>query len=205
MTNYSQYGEQYLIDAALGDTKNGIYIDIGAHDGIECSNTRFLWERGWFGILVEPTKERYKKITENYNKRVVIFRNAICKENSTVIINNCIDIKDGRSSIYYDIVEQIGKDKFTQEEVEAITFNDLMIRCKQTNLNFEESNINVISIDAENEDLNILLSIPFKFIRPKVLVIETGQDYNGIMEIMTMSNYRLFARTFANLIFKRND
>ena len=202
MHDYSQYGEQHLIEAALGDTKRGTYLDIGAHNGIECSNTRRLWDCGWYGVLVEPTKSRYTEAVKNYNSNAVVFRNAICKESGNVIINNHIDIKDGRSSVYNSIEEILGKENFTQEEVEAITFNDLIDKCHKYITSFNISNIKVISIDAEGEDYNILSSIDFAVIRPKVLVIETGQDYDKIMALMEYNNYRLFARTYANLIFK---
>lgn len=53
MKNYSQNTEQDIILKYFG-TFVGRFLDIGAYNGLDISNTRALLERGWSGVLVEP-------------------------------------------------------------------------------------------------------------------------------------------------------
>lgn len=50
---YSQYGEDDVFLPLLSD--NGRFLDIGAWDPITFSNTRALIERGWSGVMIEPS------------------------------------------------------------------------------------------------------------------------------------------------------
>ena len=57
MRSYSQFDiDLYLIDI-FKDVKNGFFIEAGAHDGVNQSNT-YLIEKvlGWNGLLVEPNQ-----------------------------------------------------------------------------------------------------------------------------------------------------
>lgn len=53
MTVYSQHNEQEFILARAPRT--GTFLDIGAWHPTKFSNTRALYERGWSGVLVEPS------------------------------------------------------------------------------------------------------------------------------------------------------
>lgn len=64
---FSQYNEEEIILNFFGD-RRGSFLDIGAWDGIELSNTRALALRGWRGLLVEPDPVAFSKLMEN--KRV---------------------------------------------------------------------------------------------------------------------------------------
>jgi len=50
---YSQYEEETYILTAL-EGRTGRYLDIGAYNAKVFSNTRALYELGWYGVLVEP-------------------------------------------------------------------------------------------------------------------------------------------------------
>jgi len=49
---YSQAGQDEYVLNRFGP--NGFFVDIGAHDGIESSNTYALETAGWEGVCVEP-------------------------------------------------------------------------------------------------------------------------------------------------------
>ncbi len=69
--DFSQFGEQALIERFFqerGRTK-GRFLDIGAHDGVSCSNTLALAEKGWGGVLVEPSPLAFTKLISTYADR----------------------------------------------------------------------------------------------------------------------------------------
>ncbi len=62
MTKYSQYDEQEHILAAFEpwlrygpQPRGGRFLDIGAYNPFEFSNTRALFEMGWTGVMIEPS------------------------------------------------------------------------------------------------------------------------------------------------------
>lgn len=65
MKNYSQSNEQHhILEYFKGRT--GTFIDIGANNGIDLSNTRALAELGWSGYFIEPSPKAFERLKENY-------------------------------------------------------------------------------------------------------------------------------------------
>jgi len=56
---YSQYGEDTYIDNLLAGIEQGIaiYIDVGANQPSQISNTYLFYRKGFHGILIEPNSE----------------------------------------------------------------------------------------------------------------------------------------------------
>ena len=52
-TEGAQCGEDSIIAGLLAG-RSGTYVDVGASDPIECSNTWRLYQNGWPGLLIEP-------------------------------------------------------------------------------------------------------------------------------------------------------
>lgn len=74
---YSQNNEEEIILKYFGLGFRGRFLDIGAYDGREHSNTRKLFEIGWEGVLVEPSPPQFIKLLDLYrNKGRVTLVNA---------------------------------------------------------------------------------------------------------------------------------
>lgn len=63
---YSQFGEEEIVlDFFSKRPPTAVprrVLDIGAHDGISCSNSKRLIELGWGGTLVEPSPGAFAKL-----------------------------------------------------------------------------------------------------------------------------------------------
>lgn len=57
---YSQAGQDVWV---LQKIAKGFFVDVGAHDGVESSNTYALELAGWRGVCVEPS-DAYNKLIE---------------------------------------------------------------------------------------------------------------------------------------------
>lgn len=57
---YSQAGQDVWV---LQQIPKGFFVDVGAHDGVESSNTYALELCGWKGLCIEPS-EAYHKLVE---------------------------------------------------------------------------------------------------------------------------------------------
>ena len=63
---YSQYDEQKHILAAFAEDYVGRFLDIGAWHPTDKSNTRALYEAGWFGVLIEPSPGPMLNLLKEY-------------------------------------------------------------------------------------------------------------------------------------------
>jgi FkbM family methyltransferase len=62
---YSQQGEDKFIFENFLKHENGFFIELGAMDGVQYSNTLFFEKTlGWNGILIEPTNQ-YNNLMKN--------------------------------------------------------------------------------------------------------------------------------------------
>ena len=64
---YSQCGEdKFLNENFFKGKTNGVYIEMGAVDGLFQSNTKFFEDQlNWTGILIEPQPNSFKKLQMN--------------------------------------------------------------------------------------------------------------------------------------------
>jgi len=192
MKSYSQLNQDIKVLQHYNNKKNGYFVEIGASNGIELSNTYLLeTEYNWKGICVEPIPERYELLCKNRpnslcsNKAVYIESNLIL---SFDIANDC-DLLSGLSNHIDYHKEKVDNNK-RQINVETILLNDLL----------EESNsplfIDYLSLDTEGSELEILKSINFSkyifgiidvehnYVEPRRtdiynLLLEHGYKYKG--------------------------
>jgi FkbM family methyltransferase len=63
--SHSQFGEDMLVRALLGDRSRGFYVDLGAHHPVYYSNTYHFYCRGWRGLNVDAlpgSMQRFERL-----------------------------------------------------------------------------------------------------------------------------------------------
>lgn len=70
---YSQLGQdRYVHEHFFKNKRNGVFVDIGAYDGITGSNSLFFEkELGWSGLCIEPLPEPFAKLKTIRNCQLV--------------------------------------------------------------------------------------------------------------------------------------
>lgn len=74
---YSQFGEDVVI---LANTpEHGRFLDIGAWNPKVFSNTRALYERGWSGVMIEPSPGPFGSLLDEYgnDERITLILAAV--------------------------------------------------------------------------------------------------------------------------------
>lgn len=90
MSYYSQCGQDKLVHEIFKDLKYGYFVDVGAADGVQISNTYFLeseWE--WDGICIEPHTSNFEKL----------------RVNRQCVVDNSFVLRDGEEVDYIEFVE----------------------------------------------------------------------------------------------------
>jgi len=172
----SQYGQDKLLDELFKKMKNGVFVDIGAHDGVRISNS-YIFEkyRSWKGLCVEPLPEIFDQLKKN--------RDCYCE-------NYAIMNKEGSCEFLQVLGEpdQLSGvlDKFTDrglrvihDEIKRVGGSTKVIEVKTIELNkllskYGLNEINFMSIDVEGSELEVLKSIDFNNVFIDVLLIENN-------------------------------
>jgi FkbM family methyltransferase len=83
---YSQYDEQQAILAYFEKSGASKFLDIGAWDPKCFSNTRALYERGWSGVMIEPSPTPMLSLLKEYGNepRITLVQAAVGLEDSIV-------------------------------------------------------------------------------------------------------------------------
>jgi FkbM family methyltransferase len=55
-SSHSQFGEDMVLRYLTADTKEGFYVDVGAHHPVYGSNTYHFYRRGWRGINIDASR-----------------------------------------------------------------------------------------------------------------------------------------------------
>ena len=157
MNRPSQLQQDKKLLKYLDNKRDGYYVDIGAHDGIDLSNTYSLEkDYDWTGICVEPIKTEYDKCVVNRPK-------SIC-------VNQCVYDHTGKCEFYEVVHKEVSAynmlsgclddidDKSKQQEG-TITTKDCITLTDLLDNNHAPAIIDFLSVDTEGSELKILQSL----------------------------------------------
>ena len=158
--------------------KKGFFIEIGAADGINISNTYLLEKKFyWDGIICEPNP--IHKLSNLTNRKAILDTNVI-------------DYKNLKKKYFYmnddTFNSSINKNKKYKKKIylKTISLNFLLNKYKCPKI------IDYISIDTEGNEYSILKNFNFKKFNVKIFTIEhnfNNSKRNNIFKIMKKNNY----------------
>jgi FkbM family methyltransferase len=166
----SQRFQDLFVDWML-KKRSGIFIEFGACDGINISNTYYLEKyMGWTGILLEPAKSWHSEIKINRPNCIIDFR--------------CVSNKSGDQVNFYENKEPAlssQKNNFFSKnsyKVKTISLNDVVVEYAEKLLkkSNEFNSIDFISIDTEGSEYEILKNFDFNKYAPKIIIVEHNFD-----------------------------
>jgi len=195
---YSQSKEDQIIQEYFKDYK-GRFLDIGASDGISFSNTRLLWELGWKGILLEPSKRLYQKLGTLYKEdpEVITINKALLGKNSKEIFY------ETESDLYTlgsfklehrELFQDYGP--FIPVDIESISWEEFL-----KNYNFK---YDFISIDTEGTDYEILQQMNLQELGTTMICVEWVYNKKEIEQYLLDNYYSILYTSAENIIGVNN-
>lgn len=156
--------------SASGGKRDGFFVEFGATDGVEKSNSYLLETKyGWSGILAEPNPDWHESLRNNRPQ--------------ATIVEDCVWKETGQT-LHFQIAENAelaGVESATQTDrhnrniirtmpVRTISLIDLLER------NSAPDEIDFLSIDTEGSEVEILAGYPFET-GPKIRLIAVEHNY----------------------------
>jgi FkbM family methyltransferase len=202
MKYYSQFGQdQFIYKNFFQEKTKGYFVDIGAHDGVTFSNSKFFEELGWEGVCIEPNPKIFS-ILENNRK---------CKCVQKAISNNT------RISQFFQIIE--GPDmlsglveEFSDNAILRINdelkdksegFDYIDVECDLFENIVNQPKIDFLSLDTEGNELKILQSIDFDKFDIKIITVENNDYDKKFFNFLTSKNYTFITSLGCDEIYQK--
>lgn len=196
MKYYSQFNQDKFINENVFRNKtDGFFVDIGASDPINASNTLFFEELGWSGILVEPNESDYNNLIKSrktpaenvaiYNKTGK-FKFLLC-EGYTKVLSGLLHEQHPKH------LQRIIDEFFTYGgcikiiDVNTITLQELLKKYNRTEIDY-------LSLDTEGSEYSILSNIDFENVKIKCISVENNYNDNKIENLLKNKNFEKIQR-----------
>ena len=181
--------------------KGGFFIEIGAADGVNCSNTLLLEKKhNWKGLLIEARKSDYILCKKNRKNSIVenfiltSFEDKKAKlQISAEGLKSRIIVDDEKHS-YSDYFQNVSYKETSTETTPNITLTEVL---KKHSID----NVDIMSLDVEGYEIKVLEGYDEETKIIKYLIVETnlenflsfaeprGWKYLGYMAGGTNANY----------------
>lgn len=193
---YSQGEEEKYILENLPDT--GTLLDIGAHNGKMFSNTLALIEKGWRGMLVEPSLQAFGDLLKLHgeNKSILLVHTLIGITDELQVFWNSAD---GLSTTSLDHYIK-WKDNGGYSPVylmPQVTVSSLLKTYSFSN------DISMVNIDTEGTSAELFLSFPFEFCIPKLFCVEYYDMPDEVIKHAEQHCYKMIYQNAENVILVR--
>ncbi len=213
----SQFGEDRILWQVFRQRPTGYFIEVGAYDGVTLSNTFFLEQMGWSGLLVEPIFPLCQKAAELRLRSRVI--HAACSKRGsqgtakfTVAQNVPVLSFLQADQEHIDRCKREGA-QLVEIEVPVVTLDDILLTERRNRAPFGSPwvpkvgwRVDLVSIDTEGCELDVLDGFDLARFRPRILVIENDRPAGAAIEQhLNSRGYRKFHRQKINDFYVRND
>jgi FkbM family methyltransferase len=204
---YGRGGQDVYVADLLGRPREGIFVDVGANDGVTINNTLYFEkELGWMGLAVEPMPDAFAKLKQNRRCHV---------------LNACISDKEGQAEFLeiegraamlsglvqkYDrqhlrridrTLKRLGGNKKTTA-VECLRLATALSRFNITCIDF-------LSIDTEGGELDILRDVDFQAIPVRAISVENNFFTFAIRDYLRQFGFRHMGTLGIDEIYWRQD
>jgi len=205
-TYYSQCGQdKFVNETYFKNLRDGVFVDIGAHDGISISNTYFFEkELGWTGICVEPIPRIFKQLKKNRN--CILVKGCVSDWSGTgqfYMINGYCEMLSGLvnkfdprhvNRINYEIAASGSQCSYNIINVKCYLFNELMEKHGITHINF-------LSLDTEGGEFDIISTIDFSRYQIDVITLEDNYGDSRFIPFLEQKGFTFVRSLDQDLVF----
>ena len=190
---FSQNDEQLVIERWTPHA--GKFLDIGAWHAKQLSNTRALYEKGWTGVMVEPSPGPMRALVEEYggDPAIELVSAAVGPERGLLQMHvTDLPVSTGDASVREVWATEGGY--IGRLWVPVWTVEDLINQFGP---------FNFVSIDAEGGSVDIFRRVVTNPMHPECICVEHDSKTQECLQIAQDAGYNRYHMTSENLVFAR--
>ena len=177
--------EPELIGAFLGPAP-GTFVEVGANDPVQLSQTYHLERLGWDGILIEPLREYAERLRSKRRARVFEVAAGAPEDEGRELP---LLVAGALSTLNASIVEDVRASEVRQVKVR--TLDSVLAEAGIERVDF-------LSVDVEGAELAVLRGFSIARYRPRLILVEDDVQDLGKHAYLTARGYKLVRRTALN-------
>jgi FkbM family methyltransferase len=202
---YSQHDQDRILnEVVFCGMRNGVFVDVGALDGVLYSNTlMFERELGWTGLCIEPNRDVFSHLIEN--------RSSICLEIAIsrhegrlpfVKVGGCTQVLSGllhsMDSRHRGRIERATAEYNTSHSVVEVNVKPLTsVLCEH-----RISEIHYLSVDTEGGEAEALASIDLDAVMVHTITVEASyNEARDAIDATLRRRFKLVGQHHADLYF----
>lgn len=193
MRTYSQLGQDILAEKIFDRTPpiKKVFIDVGAFDGFNFSNTYLFYLSGWTGICIEACSKNFIKLEKLYRDSEIRTIKAACADYEGEAELNISTIPGSEewgsdvSSLNSNVINEWSDYIWETEKVHVTTLNKIL---EKENI----SNIDYLSIDVEGLELSVLRGLDLNKFTPSLIITEYHDSEEKKLIKEYLMNYGYF-------------
>jgi FkbM family methyltransferase len=161
----------------FGDDNNpdGWFVEVGAYDGFEWSNTIGLVEKGWLGVLVEPNPILFQALQQNYKNIpgfwLVPFAAGPEGKIPLYLSYSISTTSEEQAELYRKYGWYSGAEQ--KIDVPSVPL-DIILEKTNTPKNFD-----VLVVDTEGTELDVLNTFTINEWLPKMCIVEAHEHHEN--------------------------
>ncbi|MEI0559862.1 FkbM family methyltransferase [Brachyspira intermedia] len=198
----SQFDQDFLAYLYFNGKRNGFFVDIGAYDGVDISNTYLFEQLGWNGICIEADPNNFQLLKKNrkcdcYN---LAMHSKSDEKLEFITSSNASTLNVLKSQASDSHIERMKSAENQKElktiKVNSITFNDFMSR------NYPDIKyIDFLSIDIEGGELIALKTIDFNKYSFGLITVENNFEEGVLINFMKEKGYKVLIDIGLDILF----
>lgn len=198
----TQYGEFQTLWSLANRQRRGTVVEVGANDGIFCSNSYPFIELGWKGVLIEPNPLIYSRLEELHQRTdaVKMFNLACGSTEGSLPLYMGKDGQSGYATLSSEHSWWYNATRSDHKVVVSVVRLERILDEASCPEDFD-----ILSVDTEGFDYEVLCGLNLARYRPKVIMTEDEKPpYTNMREkedLLSSRGYVLFRRIANNAIW----
>lgn len=204
-----------LFEIFFGQRDDGTFVEVGANDGISCSNTWGLSERGWRGYMVEPIPSFARECRKNHegHPAVSVHETAIGNREDMEIkfnIAGMLTTANANLKAEYKTIDW-SQDLVTEETKIVVSQSlDTFLMENGVKVGFD-----LLVVDVEGFEKEVFSGFSLQTWFPKMLIVELADTHPNLNSTRTsdaklgleiaQSGYLTVYKDWINTVFVRRD
>ena len=150
----------------LKNIEVGTFVDVGAFDGLNYSNTYDLLNKGWFGIYIEPNEISCSKIKKNCMGYSYILHNVAASNVNAEGVDFYLNGEFSSLEYANEVVKCQKIEQTLKTKVKTMTLDAILSDVKKYQL---------LSLDVEKHEIEVLMGYNISQHNPLFAIIETHE------------------------------
>jgi FkbM family methyltransferase len=172
----------------FGASHRGFFVEVGANQPQQGSQSWQFEQAGWRGVLVEPQPDLAERLRQSRQAQVVA---AACSSPANAGTAMTLHVLGPHSSLNPELAVT-GVTAQSTVEVPVRTLDDILEQAQAP------TPIDFVSIDVEGHEVEVLSGFDLARWRPRLLLVEDHVTSLATHRCLTRAGYRLIRRTGPN-------